>query len=215
MGPQALMTNASLVLDDDQNNTLYVWHGGSAGLREKTKALDTANTFRSNRGQLRVSRAAALALSCGTSGAGVERHLLHPGGCAGGMCRGNAATAAPGEKGGGRLMRGPEHDCDCECRVRRTRVPQLTVMDQEDVTSPDALAFYALLGASDPAAAAQAIAAVEGPVPAALALDASGGGGGGAAGTNGAGGGEAKAAVLLLVEGGKVQGGDGSSPPSR
>lgn len=40
--------------DDPRSNTLFVWHGASANLREKTKALDTANAYRSNRGSMRV-----------------------------------------------------------------------------------------------------------------------------------------------------------------
>lgn len=51
---KSLVCNASFVLDDDASNTLTIWHGSKAGLKEKSKALDTANTFRSNRGQLRV-----------------------------------------------------------------------------------------------------------------------------------------------------------------
>jgi hypothetical protein len=35
-------------------NTLYVWHGESANLREKSKSLEVANNLRSNCGSRRV-----------------------------------------------------------------------------------------------------------------------------------------------------------------
>ncbi len=50
----SLCNNASYVLDDPQSHTLYVWHGGHTGMKEKTKVLEVSNTLRQNRGNLRV-----------------------------------------------------------------------------------------------------------------------------------------------------------------
>ncbi|KAF5843571.1 actin-binding protein gelsolin [Dunaliella salina] len=52
---QSLMSNASFVLDAPGRKTLYVWHGNAANLREKSKSLEVANTFRSNRGFMRLT----------------------------------------------------------------------------------------------------------------------------------------------------------------
>uniref|UniRef100_A0A7S3QY32 Gelsolin-like domain-containing protein n=1 Tax=Dunaliella tertiolecta TaxID=3047 RepID=A0A7S3QY32_DUNTE len=52
---QSMMSNASFVLDAPGRKTLYVWHGDAANLREKSKSLEVANTFRSNRGFMRLT----------------------------------------------------------------------------------------------------------------------------------------------------------------
>eukprot|EP00983_Pelagomonas_calceolata_P101375 1158690-Pelagomonas_calceolata.AAC.2 len=50
--------------------TLYVWHGDAANLREKSKSLEVANTFRSNRGFMRVSFGSTSEVSCSNQALG-------------------------------------------------------------------------------------------------------------------------------------------------
>jgi hypothetical protein len=44
----------SYVLDDEASRTLYLLYGPSIGIKLRSKALDTANSLRGNRGTMRV-----------------------------------------------------------------------------------------------------------------------------------------------------------------
>ncbi len=88
------------------------------------------------------------------------RHLVRTGVC-------DVRGCTVGSPGLARARSDDIAGCVCVCVC-----VQFTVLDQDDTTSADAAAFYAILGVKDIAGTVAAIAACEGAAPAGAALGA-------------------------------------------